>query len=268
MEDLPEAKNEIRYKEGSGNQLMEIITKDGHIVTIDADQYEKIYKYRWCTAAFGSNNHRYAVTNIRNPETGEKTLETMHVLLYPDIEPPRDHIDRNGLNNARSNIRSGAAGVNHRNRTPVREDATVGVATIEYLRRYKAFWMEANGFAKSKTFSWSKYDSKEQAYAAALKCRTENNERVIREILANPEKSQRKQKSQPHISNSGIKNVICYYKIKTIRATKTINKKRFTKEFGYTSIPGSKEEAIEKGRLYIEQIKQENPSEKKKRKTE
>ena len=188
-------------------------------------------------------------------------------MLFPDIKPPRDHIDGNGLNNTKSNVRCGSFGINNRNQVHARNKGISGVTVLEHRKRTKAVWQEADGRVVEKIFTWSKFESKEAAYREAVKCRTENNQRVIKELLDNPPtcKNSRKTNGTP-VSNTGIKNVMYNPSASRIQAEVVIDKKRFYKNFKLVDYAGSKDAATEAGRAWVEQIRSENPSQKKKQK--
>ncbi len=70
---------------------------------VDNEDYDLVSKHRWKALYAGKN--RYAYTTIRNKS------RYMHQLIKDcPKEKEIDHIDRNGLNNQRSNLRS----VSHR----------------------------------------------------------------------------------------------------------------------------------------------------------
>jgi hypothetical protein len=70
----------------------------GKFAIVDAADYERVSRYKWCVS--GSGNRLYAVRSDRGRHV------SMHRLL---TNAPRgmvvDHIDGNGLNNRRSNLR-------------------------------------------------------------------------------------------------------------------------------------------------------------------
>lgn len=83
----------------------------GLFATVDSADYEEICKYKWSVLRVGVKV--YAQTVIRG----------RHVLMHRFLLRPRrgyqvDHIDGNGLNNCRSNLRLCTAGQNQANRGP------------------------------------------------------------------------------------------------------------------------------------------------------
>jgi len=83
----------------------------GLFATVDAADYKEIRKHRWSVLRVGTKV--YAQTLIHG----------RHVLMHRFLLRPRkgyqvDHIDSNGLNNCRSNLRVCTAGQNQANRRP------------------------------------------------------------------------------------------------------------------------------------------------------
>jgi hypothetical protein len=168
-----EGRNRWRYKEGSDEKIIEIELTQGKISLIDAERLEEVQKYRWITQKSG--NTYYAITRNKDDNNVLK-ITAMHIMLFSDITPPRDHIDRNGLNNTSVNLRSGANGINRRN------SKNNGVLEQSRFKRYRVIWREKDGKTKEKYFLWSKYSSKEEAYALAVLYRKLKAESVIQEL--------------------------------------------------------------------------------------
>ena len=78
-----------------------IILTQGYSTVVDDEDYEELSKYKW------TYNHNYAVRGIKNNSTKSKrTLISMHrTILQPSNDLDVDHINGNGLDNRRSNLR-------------------------------------------------------------------------------------------------------------------------------------------------------------------
>lgn len=82
---------------------VEIPLSQGKVAFIDAEDRQIVEQFKWY--AQKDNNTFYANRHMYLP-SGRRTVETMHRLI---LNAPRgicvDHIDGNGLNNVRKNIR-------------------------------------------------------------------------------------------------------------------------------------------------------------------
>ena len=84
---------------------------------IDEEDYELVSRYRWHPWTRPHINTFYAQANAR--VDGKWTVIKMHRLILGLDQPAIDHINRNGLDNRRSNLRfalAGENGANSRNR--------------------------------------------------------------------------------------------------------------------------------------------------------
>jgi hypothetical protein len=250
-------RNEWRYKDGSDNAIIEIIMKDGHITTIDTNNFDKVRLYRWFSIKSGKT--RYARAKING------ITVSLHKFLFSHIKSPIDHKDWNGLNNITTNIRTGAYGINRRNVINYHNSIIAGISIYEDRKQTSVRWVEADGTPKSKLFSWSKYSSKEEAYEAAVKCRTDNNERVMKYLEEHPPNKPYKRNATKSKNTSGVVGLFRDTNSDNFRAEMTINKQKFRKSF-LISTYGDKDKAFEAGKLWIEKIREENPVHEKKRK--
>lgn len=255
-------RNRWRYKEGSDEKIIEIELTQGKIALIDADRLEEIMQFRWFAAKGDERRStHYARTEHGKRSDGTEGYMFMHVFLFPELKRPRDHIDHNGLNNTRVNIRQGTNGINERNR--LSKKPHIGIVVLAHRQQYRAVWHEKNGQQRMKTFTWSKYESKEAAYTAAVSCRTENNNRVIDEIMrlqeVNPDITFAKQETISRPSNSGYKNItVRREKGKSPRAVAeiTIDKNRHSKSFVASSYEGNLDNAINAANRWIDATKE------------
>lgn len=94
--------------------MKELSLTSGQFALIDDVDYDKVSSRRW--HAYKSSNSWYCRTNI-----GKKHI-SLHAFLFP---VPKgfvvDHIDGNGLNNQRANLRQATQAENMRNQRPHRD---------------------------------------------------------------------------------------------------------------------------------------------------
>ena len=90
----------------------------GRVALVDDEDYELVTRYRWHVLELQNPGCRpvgpYAVTQIT--QGGRRVELFMHTLITG--YPMTDHIDHNGLNNVRSNLRSATASQNNYNSRP------------------------------------------------------------------------------------------------------------------------------------------------------
>lgn len=91
----------------------EIPLSQGNTAIVDRIDYQRITKFKWhCRARKGFTT--YAGRNSTNPITGKRETILMHNQIMGTKSI--DHIDGNGLNNTRVNLRASTPAQNARNR--------------------------------------------------------------------------------------------------------------------------------------------------------
>lgn len=101
---------------------------NGLFATVDATDYEQVKKYRWYAAPHGRNV--YAATNANG-----RTVYMHRMLMKPRKGYVVDHIDGNGLNNRRCNLRVCTPAQNLANKAP-----RGGSSQFVGVYRYKDKW--------------------------------------------------------------------------------------------------------------------------------
>lgn len=117
--------------------LIELPRRDGDSLWVEVDDVDLplVSAYRWFAHQGGRRAGWYAVANARWPDGRKRTLR-MHALLMG--QDGVDHIDRNGLNNRRSNLRPATASQNQANR-PVMQGCTSRHRGVSW-NKAKAKW--------------------------------------------------------------------------------------------------------------------------------
>jgi hypothetical protein len=107
-------------------------------VTMDDEDYEALSALKWYAEVVPGRNAVYARKNIYKGSDGWGILR-MHTVLtgWPIV----DHIDGNGLNNQRANLRAATKSQNSRN-VAVRSDNTSGFKGVSWdkvARKWRAY---------------------------------------------------------------------------------------------------------------------------------
>lgn len=103
---------------------MQIALTQGQVATIDAEDFEMISQYKWCA---NKRKHRwYAVGYVRGSSKTKAKLVYMHRLIAKaETGYDVDHIDGNGLNNTKSNLRSATRSQNMQNERNLRGGTSI-----------------------------------------------------------------------------------------------------------------------------------------------
>lgn len=91
-------------KGGRPRKPMEIPLTQGKVALVDREDYEELSKYKWC--AHKKLRTFYAVRNSTKDFRGKgHTIQMHRKIINCPIGMEIDHIDGNGLNNTRANLR-------------------------------------------------------------------------------------------------------------------------------------------------------------------
>jgi len=98
--------------------MKEIILTQGKVALVDDEDFEELSKHKW--HAYKSNNTFYALRNSYYVENKKRHTIQMHrvILGLKDLSVKCDHIDHNGLNNQRYNLRPSTNAQNCKNQIP------------------------------------------------------------------------------------------------------------------------------------------------------
>jgi len=100
---------------------VEIPLPQGFVAMVDLEDYDHVMAGGSWRVSTGRWSTRYAMRHIKRAD-GKRSTQQMHTLLtgWPLV----DHIDGNGLDNRRSNLRPATNAENQRNRGPNRNNSS------------------------------------------------------------------------------------------------------------------------------------------------
>jgi hypothetical protein len=114
--------------------VKEINLTQGKIALVDDEDYEYLNQYKWCVHTSGNNEKFiYAVSRIN------KKLVRMHrLLLKVSKNIMVDHLDFNGLNNQKYNLRACTIAQNtqHQNKKPKGKNKYKGVSWYSAYKKW------------------------------------------------------------------------------------------------------------------------------------
>lgn len=103
---------------------IEIPLTQGKVAIIDASDYELVRRYKWYASYHPDGNRWSARTTLYTPGRGCRALY-MHHLIFS--RKPVDHINRDPLDNRRSNLRDGPPTLQAVNKRPYKGKRFKGV---------------------------------------------------------------------------------------------------------------------------------------------
>jgi hypothetical protein len=140
--------------------MKEIPLTQGFVSFVDDDVYEELSKYKWYASV--EANNVYARRSQWNPSKKAYDRVYLHrVITDAPLGMHVDHIDSNGLNNTRSNLRICSRSENMRNQR-LRSDSTSGFKGVSKQHRKWRAYIYVNG----KKHHLGLFDTKEAAARA------------------------------------------------------------------------------------------------------
>ena len=156
-----------RWREGDIPNTIEIELSNGGTTVIDAEDFPKVEGLRVFGYTAPGKHVRYARTN------GHPQVNYIHNLLVPQFTQV-DHINRNGLDNRKCNLREGSGSVNSHNRRKRHDNTSGKTGVSRQIGRggpgWRALWME-NGKRHSRYFADEKHGGSERAFDLAFQLR-------------------------------------------------------------------------------------------------
>lgn len=116
------------------------LTKE-KVAIVDDDVYDDLIKYKWSALCDGCN--WYAYMTIGSKKNQKRLMLHRIIMLLTNPKVFCDHIDGNGLNNQRSNLRICTSALNSRNRR-MKKTNTIGFKGVSYKAKHKKFQASIN----------------------------------------------------------------------------------------------------------------------------
>lgn len=135
----------------------------GMMAVIDDEDYEMVSKFKWHFTKVKGHSVGYAVRAVRENGKRIKTMPMHKMIMGHSDDVECDHIDGNGLNNRRSNLRVCTHAENLRNQETKNKFGSTGVSLHSCKRFYMAR-LQLNG----KTIHLGNHRTIEAAKAARL----------------------------------------------------------------------------------------------------
>ena len=160
------------WRETELHGVVEVLLSNGGTMKLDKDDLPLLDNLRSIGCRTDICGVKYATTRVK----GRYIL--IHRLLHPEWKRI-DHINRNGLDNRRCNLRDGGNGLNSRNRR-LHSNNTSGRNGISRSAKHPAWqvtWREEEKY-RTRSFADSKYGGIENTFKSACLFRDQIDERL------------------------------------------------------------------------------------------
>lgn len=116
---------------------MEIKLTQGKVAIVDAADYEVLSQFKWYALKPTNNKNYYAARGAYDKVTKRRSIQYMHKFLL-DTTDYVDHVNRNSLDNRRSNLRSATPSQSRMNSTPKGRSQYMGVSWSKSAGKWQA----------------------------------------------------------------------------------------------------------------------------------
>lgn len=156
--------------------MREIKLTQGQVALVDDEDFEALSQYKWCAYKIG--NTFYAERKEPLPGGKYKTIRMHQQILNPSEGLEIDHIDHNGLNNQKTNLRIVSRRENGQNLKQLGSSVFPGVCWHTRVKKWMAC-ITING----KQIHLGYFDSQTAAFKAYLDVCIENGFGVLPEVV-------------------------------------------------------------------------------------
>ena len=160
--------------------MKEIPLTRGYVALVDDADYELVSRFKWY--ALPTGNTVYAQRGIHRPDGPGQTRQLMHRLILGLTDPKVcvDHIDRDGLNNQRDNLREATNRQNQWNAAK-HKDAPADVAKgVHWVTEHKRWRVTIKH--EGERMYLGQYKTKDEANAVAIAFRQKHHGAFARAV--------------------------------------------------------------------------------------
>lgn len=153
---------QIRGPLSQGDGMVEIKLTQGLTAVIDKEDADIAAQYKWYASK--AKNNWYALSSLRDEGGGQHNFSLHRLLTGAKSGEIVDHINGNGLDNRRCNLRKCSTVENGRNRVKLASHNTSGVTGVHFNKRIKRWTVSVAVNGRRKHIGC--YADKEEAITA------------------------------------------------------------------------------------------------------
>lgn len=113
--------------------MKEVQLSQGKVALVDDEDFDRVNQFKWCAIQHRKYPHLwYSVRSVRQLNGKQKTV-LLHRFILPGFNQ-LDHVDRNGLNNQKGNLRPANHSQNAANRLKHDGAFTSGFKGVEWSK--------------------------------------------------------------------------------------------------------------------------------------
>lgn len=197
-------KNLYRYvTEPSGEVWVEVQLQEPDLLLQCEVNHLHLVEERIWTAHIGIGK-KVHYAKSRESKKREQTHALFHSIAYPEYAQI-DHIDRNGLNNRRMNIRDGSGRINANNKGKQKNNTSGITGVYKDEKSWSAQWVDKDGKRHRKRFSINAYGD-DEAKSKAIAYRTMEVDKCRKALGVHTDTPSISTSSTTHVSTSPTTN--------------------------------------------------------------
>jgi hypothetical protein len=123
------------------DKMKEIKLTKGFVALVDDEDYEYLNQWKWCVSSNG--NRKYAIRGIKRSDGRTEIISMHRLIMNTPVGLLVDHIDHNGLNCQRHNMRNCTRSQNNQNRSS-RKISTSKYLGVSFNSERKLFRADIN----------------------------------------------------------------------------------------------------------------------------